>query len=71
MATHEGRDGFSATGRGDGGCYLLVNVLFGGSHAATVEAEAGFWHRDDHGFLDERRVGALAYKLPSWGTQPG
>lgn len=38
LATHEGRDGFSVTERGDGECYLLVNVLFGGSYAATVES---------------------------------
>lgn len=70
LATHEGRDAFSLTERGDGECYLLVNVVLSGSHAATVEVEAGFWCRDDHGFLNERRVGTLAYTFPSWEMQP-
>ena len=71
LATHEGRDGFSVANRGDGECYLLVNVMDSGSHAATVEVEAGFWYRNSHGFLDERRVGTLTYKFPSWEMQPG
>ena len=71
QATHEGRNAFSLSERGDGECYLLVNVMLGGSYAATVEAEAGFWCLDSHGFLDERRVGTLAYTLPSWEAHPG
>ena len=53
MATHEGRDAFSVSERSDGECYLLVNVGVSGAHAATVKAEAGFWYRDSHGFLEE------------------
>ena len=59
------------TERGDGECYLLVNVVASGSYAATVEVEAGFWYRNSQGFLDERQVGTLTYRFPSWEMQPG
>ena len=71
LATHEGRNAFSVTERGDGECYLLVNVVASGSYAATVEVEAGFWYRNSQGFLDERQVGTVTYRFPSWEMQPG